>query len=1056
MLTQSIRGRLLTSTIMLGAAALALSAGSASAQQTNETPSTTPSGSSPQQNTIDPSQPNSPAGTVGSAEAAGRPADTGAGATAVQEVTVTGSRIRQPNLTSTSPLTVVNAQELKLQGTTNVETLLNNLPQVTPDQTTAASNGASGTATVNLRNLSSFRTLVLVDGRRLQPSASGSADINNIPSALVDRVDVVTGGASAVYGADAVAGVVNFILKKDFQGLRVDAQFGFANHQNNNDQAKNFLANTPYLTGPIAVPGDIDADGYTYTATLIFGANSPDGKGNVTAYGSYRNIQPVLQATRDFSACSLGTFADAAGALTQHLCTGSSNSAYGRFDNTNRTASRPNGTAMVNNPDGTRTFVANSGAFVYNFGPQNYFQRQDDNYRAGFFAHYKLNEMADVYSNFMFMDDNTNAQIAPSGFFALTGPNLASGFTFNCNNPLISVAQAAALCPGSIITPGRAGGDTVTTSIRYRFATVPRNTNFRHTDYKFDIGLRGDLGPAWHYDAYLQYGTSVLNNNIQNYASLSRLQDALNVVTVNGVNKCVTAAPNCRPLDIFTSLGRNFTPEALNYVLVPAFTNGQAIEQIAHADIAGDLGQYGVKSPFADNGVGVAFGAEYRYEKLSNKFDAEQQAGDLSGGGGQALDVTGNFDVYELFSELRVPLVENRPFFKDLSIDAGYRFSDYSLAGTTDTYKFEANYSPTADARVRFSYNRAVRAPTVVELFTPQVAGLGSFQDPCSGTKPSFSPAQCALTGLPSALYGQITPCASAQCEILTGGNPGLTPEIADTYSLGLVFTPRFLRNFTATVDFFNIRVENVVNGGAGPAAVLNSCVAGQTAFCALIKRDAQGTINSAQGYVFQLNTNSGSLETRGLDFTANYRLNFSDVPFLGRIPGGLQFGYVGTVVDDLVNEPLPGQGKFNCAGLFGVTCGNPIPKYKHQLRATYITPWNLTVSLNWRYIGETLLDLNQTDPVLQGFDAAVAPGLDIADARIPAYNYFDLSATYRFRDRYNFRIGVNNLADKDPPLIDSNAFGISGPTNFGNGNTFPANYDQLGRTVFVGLTADF
>lgn len=1031
--TNASRERLLASTVLAGVASLTLAAPSAFAQ-VSSSPATPPS----------------------SPPAAGDSATPPAG----QEVVVTGSRIRQPNLTATSPTTVVNHQELVFQGTTNVETLLNNLPSVTASQTEQISNGSSGTAELNLRNLGPQRTLVLVDGKRLEPGDSGSAgaaDINNIPAALVDRIDVVTGGASAVYGSDAVAGVVNFIMKKNFEGLRIDAQTSFFNHQNNNKQAKGYLGSAPYLTGAIPEPDDVTADGFTYDVTAILGANSPDDKGNITTYGSYRHLTPVLQSTRDYSSCAL-TSLDANSNIAPHACNGSSNTAYGRFDNTGpRNATTMRGTASrFDNPDGSKTFVpfssALGSALSYNFDPVNYLQREDDTYRAGYYAHYKINDKIEVYSDFMFMRDQTDAQIAPSGFFSGVGPNLATGYTFNCNNPLIGPTQAAALCPGSVITPGAPGGDTVTSSIRYRFASAPRNSEITHTDYKIDIGARGDLGQGWHYDAYLQYGTSNLDDYTSNYASDINLQNALNVVTVNGVNRCVTSDTRCQPLDIFSSLGRNFTPGALNYVLVPAFTTGKAVEQVAHADISGDLGQYGVKSPFAGEGLGVALGTEYRREFIQTRYDTEQQQGDLSGGGGQALDVTGAFDVYELFGEARLPLVQNMPFIKDLSIDVGYRYSDYSSAGKTDTYKGEANYSPTQDVRFRFSYNRAVRAPSAVELFTPQVAGLGGYQDPCSGAKPTFTQAQCTSTGLNPALYGLIPPCASAQCEILTGGNPNLKPEVADTYSLGAVFTPRFFRGFSASIDYFNINIQGVIGGGSPPLSVLQNCANGQQSYCALITRDNQGTINSPQGYVQQLNVNAGSLQTRGVDLTANYRLPFSSIPlpYISQAPGALNFDLVTTYTQDLTIQPVPLGGHANCAGLFGPSCGVPQPHWRGSFRTTWVVSSALSVSANVRYIGRSKLDVNETNAVLGGTGF-----FDSTEGKISGYTYLDLAATYRFKDRYTFRAGVNNVLDKDPPIIDSNGLGISAPP-FGNGNTYPGVYDSLGRQIFVGVTADF
>ena len=981
----------------------------------------------------------------------------------VQEVVVTGSRIPQPNLTSTSPLTTVNSQELKLQGTTNVETLLNNLPQVVATQTSQVSNGSNGTATVNLRNLGPQRTLVLVDGKRLQPGDPGNGgaeDLNDIPSALVDRIDVVTGGASSVYGSDAVAGVVNFILKKNFQGLRIDAQGGFFNHQNGNPQADSFLGSAVAQT-PITKPGDVTADGFTYDVTAIIGANLPDDRGNVTAYASYRHLDPVLQGSRDFSSCAVGSnIPSATSNYAGHSCAGSSNSAYGRFDNTgplNATTGR--GTAVkALNPDGSKTFVPYSSALSYNFNPINFLQREDTTYHAGYFARYDLNKAVEVYSDFMFTDDDTNAQIAPSGFFRSSGPNLATGYTFNCNNPLISAAEVAVLCPGVAVTPGAAGGTNVTSSIGYRFATVPRNSEIRHTSYKFDIGARGDFAEGWHYDAYIQYGTVNTNETTTGYASETKLQNALNVITVNGVNRCVTADAKCVPLDIFSSLGRNFTPAALAYVLEPGLQSGKAVEQIASANITGDLGRYGMKSPWANESIGVAFGTEYRRENIVNDFDGALLSGDLSGTGGPTTDTSGSFDVYELYGEARIPLVADKPFVKDLSIDLAYRFSDYSTAGKTDTYKGEANYSPIDDFRFRFSYNRAVRAPSAVELFAAQVPGLAGYQDPCSGAKPSFTQAQCQATGLNPALYGLVQPCASSQCDILSGGNPNLQPEIADTYSLGMVLTPTFLRNFNATIDYFNINIENVINSGASPTQVLNFCANGQTSYCALIHRDSSGSVNSAQGYVEQLAQNSGSLATRGVDMTANYRTRFADwrLPYVTSIPGSLAFALVATYTESLVVQPIAGQGHEDCIGLYGPECGQPQPHWRGSFRTTWQTPWDgLALSLNWRYIGGVKLDYNSTQPLLNAVAGGILGTYDTADAKIGDYNYFDLAATWRLRDRYTFRAGINNLFDKDPPIIDSNYIGISAPP-FGNGNTYPGVYDSLGREAFIGVTADF
>ena len=1055
---KSMRKRLLASTFIVGALALT---GATQALAQASAPNDAPV--SQRGDTGAPIGGNVP----GSAVTTGTPAATGVavstngqGPNAVAEVVVTGSRIPQPNLNSDSPLTTVTSQEFKLEGTTDVSNLLNNLPQFTAAQNSTEVNGANGTSQANLRNLGPFRTLVLVNSRRLNPGDPGdpAPDLNEIPAALVDRVDVDSGGASAVYGSDAVAGVVNFILKQNFQGVQFDVQGGFANHQQHNGILDQALAGGIGGDGiPIPRAGDVTADGGNLLASVILGANTPDGKGNVTAYLQYRNNKPVLQAARDFAQC--GT-ADTGTTLE---CLGSSNSAYGRFD----AVTLPSGKTgnVANNPNGTNTFVPYSGAFAYNFNPLNFVERDDNRYNAGFEGHYQINPAVEVYSEFMFMDDETNAQIAPSGLFRSSGPNLTNGYSINCNNPFLSTQQASELCPGVAVVPGAAGGsfDNLQ-SIGYRFQSVPRNSDFSHTDFKLDLGFRGDLPQGWHYDVYGQFGESRLQSLVTGYASENKVQNALDVINVNGVPTCVSGG-SCVPLNIFQSLSRGLTPAAINYVLTPALTTGETQENVVSGNISGDLGQYGIKSPYADSGVGVDFGAEYRREQLAESFDQEQLSGDLSGSGGASPPANGSFDVYELFTEIRLPVVSNLPFAKEITFDTGYRFSDYSTAGTTNTYKFEGDWAPSQDIRLRGSFNRAVRAPNAVELFLPRVTGLGTYSDPCAtgdgGVAPTFTLAQCQRLGVTAAQYGNVEQCASSQCSIQTGGNAALRPETAITYTAGAVLTPRYLKNFSFSVDYFHIKVKNVIGAGAGPLAILQACADGTDnpatdANCQMIHRDAQGTLNSATGYVQQTATNSGYLLTDGIDISATYRVRLGDIPYAGQYVepfGSLAFNAVGTWTHQLTLEPVSGGGAYNCSGLFGPTCGQPQPHWKSEFRSTWIAPHGLSVSANWRFLGSSTSDLNSINPFL-----TAGPGFADAyeDQKIERYNYLDLTVTYKVLDNATLRAGVVNVFDKDPPMVDSNSFGVSGPGNFGNANTFPGVYDVLGRQLFFGLTADF
>jgi iron complex outermembrane receptor protein len=324
------------------------------------------------------------------------------GAGEVSEVVVTGSRIPQPNLTSASPVTVVGAEDIQTRGVTRTEDLVNQLPQVFAAQGSSYANGATGTATVDLRGLGPNRTLVLVDGRRLQNGTPGATagntapDLNFIPSALIERVELVTGGASAVYGADAVAGVVNFIMQKDFEGVRLDLQYSGFQHKNESRVQDVIRARQAGALDPsqFPIPEETVWDGGTTDLNLVIGANTPDGRGNVTAYVGYRNVQAVTQDQRDYSACALGNFPT--GPHQGFACGGSGTTAPGQFLPGGGTL--PGLTLDPNAPDG-QAFRPFSNRDAFNFAPTNYYQRPDERYVLGAFAHYELSERAEVYTS---------------------------------------------------------------------------------------------------------------------------------------------------------------------------------------------------------------------------------------------------------------------------------------------------------------------------------------------------------------------------------------------------------------------------------------------------------------------------------------------------------------------------------------------------------------------------------------------------------------------------------------------------------------------------------
>lgn len=993
---------------------------------------------------------------------------------AVETIVVTGSRIARPDLDSVSPVTVLGAEEIKFQGVTRTEDLINNLPQAFAGQGSNLANGATGTATINLRGLGSSRTMVLINGRRLMPGdpaqASPVPDINFIPSTIVKRVDVLTGGASSVYGSDAVAGVVNFVMDTEFEGVQVDSQYSFYQHNNSNGTVQSLLKLRNF-----AVPDGNTTDGGTFDTTMSFGGKIAEGRGHFMAYVGYRKANKVTQGDRDYSACAVnGSSANSTGLV----CAGSATSANGTFftdysvgvddpetvddpltldiDEGNDIGTRGGDVLQIGSG---RVFSPGSTAF--NYAPYNYFQRPDKRITAGAFAHYEINEHFVPYMEFMFMDDRTKAVIAPSGNFGNT-------YSINCDSPLMSAQQAAIVCDD-----GSVSGFNNLVGFSYDNPTTPedesspatvfidqdgnpynrgnlqvlrrnvegggRVADLRHTDYRIVAGSRGIIDDTWSYDVYGQFSSVVYQQVYLNDMSITRLTRALDVVTDpdTGLPVCRSVLDgsdtNCVPYDIFTPGG--VTSEAITYLQTPGLLKGETKQTIVSGSVSGNLGDYGFKTPWAGEGVGVAFGAEYRKEQLELRPDTAFESGDLSGQGGATTGVGGSYSVKELFAEARIPLVQDAPFAEELSLELGYRYSDYTSAGTTDTYKVQAEWAPVRDVRFRGGYNRAVRAPNVVELYSTQSVALDGSTDPCAGTLAELAAAgvtqaMCARTGVSAAQFGSIIANPASQYNGLLGGNPDLKPEKSDTYTLGMVLAPAFLPNFSATVDWFSINIKDQI-GVIGADLILEQCMAtGDEALCSLINRDSFGSLwRSSDGYVVDTNLNAGKIKTRGIDVNLNYAYNTDNW-------GGFRFNVVGTWLDLLKTTPAVGDA-YDCVGKFGTTCGTPSPEWRHKARVTWATTIGLDVSLSWRYFSKVKLDTTTN------FEA---------NRKISAQNYFDLAFNFQASDKLKLRAGVNNLFDRDPPIVGGQ---VLTPV-FGSGNTFPQVYDSMGRYIFMGGTVNF
>lgn len=965
----------------------------------------------------------------------------------VSEVVVTGSRIPQPNLTSVSPVQVVGSQEVQLGGRAATIDILNQLPQVTQNSavdlgpTSNPLSGPGGVATVDLRGLGPQRTLVLVDGRRLgigDPNTGNpnpAPDINQIPSQLIDRIEVLTGGASATYGSDAVAGVVNFVMKHNFEGVQVDAQWGVYQHNQHNDLVQGLESRA---NPAVAVPGS-EWDGKSRDISIAFGMNAPDGKGNVTTYFTYHDQDPVTDSHRDYAACQVNV--NAAGVPS---CAGSSNSnifysADGTFPGTFSVAGNsfvPRG-SVATNPPGT----------FFNSNPYEYLLQQSTRYTAGYFANYEISNHVELYSNFGFMNDRTNVNVAPSALFQGSGASATGGFLVNCNNPFLSGQQQTTLgCSAADVASGATRDLLIG---RRNVEGGPRNSYYQHTNYRIVGGARGDIVGPWKYDIYGSYYYTSLDAAIENYLSIAGIQDALLVGGTAANPVCLSGNAGCVPYNIFQEGGVTANQAAALQEL--GTSTGSTTERIVEATITGDLGDYGLKSPWAHDAVGVAFGATQRRDHLQFRPDAAEESGDLSGSGGASVRVDNSLRVAEVYGEARVPLIQDMPFAKDVLFEGGYRYSDYSTGIQAKTWKLGLQWAPVDDIRFRGSFNKAIRAPNILDLYTPQSVTNTSevSEDPCAtGAVHPATLAQCQRTGVTAAQYGNIPQCPAQQCAVLTGGNPNLDPERAKTFTIGFTSRPRWIDGLIFSLDYYHIKITNEI--GSIPLGVsLQRCLnTGEQAFCSAIVRNPAngilfGTTVGAGGYINGGNLNVGAGTNAGIDIQAAYNLPLSSWGIDNW--GGISFNLDGSWLLKNTTVSLPGDPSYDCTGLFGASCGNTVnPAWRHTLRVNWTMPWApATISVAWRYIS-SVKNENDTNEFSVGSGTT-----DPFNHTLPERSYIDLSALWRVNDKFSIRGGVNNLFDQDPPLINS-AYVPSGLPN-----TFPT-YDLLGRQLFVAFTANF
>jgi outer membrane receptor protein involved in Fe transport len=950
-----------------------------------------------------------------------------------ETVEVTGTLIPRPTLEGMSPVTVLEPEQITYSGIKRLEDLVVQLPQVFTAQNSVIANGATGTATVSLRNLGSERTLVLLNGRRLPVGDHFdiAADLNFIPAAMVKRIDVLSGGASSVYGADAVTGVVNFILDDEFEGMKASFNYGVYQHDSRNEAV--YDAN---LEQGFIAPTGSSFDGDNFNFSVAFGGKFAQGKGHASGYVDYRRYSAMRKDTRDYTMC--GLYPRVWWGLGDGLvCAGSSTWPSGKFTVYDPVDDSFLAT-LVLDPD-TYDVRPREDADVFNYEPDNYLQRPDERWAGGAFINYEFGPAAEGYITAMVMDDYTEAQIAPSGTFV--------GVDYlNCDNPMMSPEQRAALCTAN----GYGDTDLAHIALAKRSVeTGPRYDSLRHTAYRLIAGVRGDFADAWSYDVYGLQTQTTVSEVYNNDLNIVRAQEALLVELIDpaGPNEpanwqCTSGDPNCVPWNVFTQGG--VTQEAADYIRTSYQWHTTMTTQMVEARLTGDLLDYGVKFPGATEGLQVALGAAYRKENLRLDPDEVNQLMLAAGTGAPVLPIDDGYDVTEFFAEVLIPIVQGASGAEDLSLEIGYRHSDYSSTGTQPTYKAQLTYAPVKSFKIRGGIARAIRAPNIVELFAPPGLSLGGARDICAGdiADLDYDETQCARTGVTAAQYGNIMENPAGQYNTFSGGNADLDPEEADTLTAGIVITPTGLPGFTATIDYFKIKMEETIGNYSPEAIILNCALGDADELCDFIHRDGSGSLwLTRDGFTEIQSINIGEVVGEGIDFSVGYLQSLGEQGFLN-----LNLAGTYTMESSLEND-LYG---YDCVGLFGDVCLQPTPEWRHRATFSWETGFNAVFNVAWRFTGSVLTDYSSDDPDLG--DPATVPDMISTGwgaYKIDDYNLFDLSGTYNFNENVQITVGVNNILDKSPPLSP-------GYTNNDYGMGWYGTYDPWGRLVHASLRLNY
>lgn len=917
-----------------------------------------------------------------------------------ETVVITGTRIVKKDYTSASPITTIGAAQIEASGSLTTEKILNTLPQVVASFTAASNNPSDGTATADLRGIGASRTLVLVNGHRMTPAtkASSAIDLNTIPVGLIRKVEVVTGGASATYGSDGLAGVVNFILKDDFNGLEFSGQTG----------------------------GTEVGDGKNYNASVIFGTNFADDKGNITTYASYYKRDAVLSSERDWA-----YYSNAGGSGT---------GVAGRADNVPLNPFAPLATAPGCTSNATRrdiSFGANGVARGYcnnfdmtaavndryNFSPVNNLMSPGKRISTAVFGKYNFAENLTGRLEIFYTDNKQSSQLAPTPM---------TGLSVSATNPFISPSFAAALA-------GRAN-PTANFVFRKRMEQVgPRVQDHNNKQFQFVTGLKGTTKSGFNWDVSANWGRTEFTDTTFNDVSKSRMYAATQGTAQGATTTSCSAAvlaifPSCKPFNLF---GANSASQAAVDFVRLNFTDVTTFERaVLNANIGGDLFN------LPAGAVSFNIGTEYRKDDFAFSPDAAHGSGDIFGFNAEK-PVNGGFDVMEFFGEVSIPLLAKMPMAEEVNLELGARSSDYSSIGGTEAYKAGLEWKFNKDLRFRAMYQKASRAPSAFELYQAGDQGFPQFTDPCSTvnvntgdpiTLTAAVRAFCTTTmGFDPVTAGYIQP--NSQIESFNYGNPDLQEETTDTKTFGFVWRPSFVNSLSMTLDYYDIDVSNYIG-------TLNGGAAGTVAACfATLNMTSSACFNSAINKPsiyrditgeLKVNTSLGNvsaLQTKGIDFTAEYAIPLGwlvkdSTLFDNKLNFGLIMNYLDTWV-------LDGIDYAGTAGAYNISI--TLPKYKATMNMGY-------------KIGDVKLALNTTYYHKLDNQGNIPDFQDGGYIGTDAYWLTDAQARWAVNKSTDLVFGINNIMDKEPPVFD----------NSPDGNTDPNSFDVLGRSYYMGFKLKF